>query len=342
MVNIEKLSQEGPEGPFLTNTDRLLRELNIIEVIFKAQFIKYNEIKEDPFILDQNGHDGIDGRYIASFDLYSDVELFNIQLYKDDYTKRYENSKHTTLLEAELLEVYAKAIRVRDYYNDNLTNDSKIRLDYLETQKLPIEQAAEKFREHCASIEIFRYNLMSIYFDGGGGKLIRFNKPLLHSFGWNSSLSQVCQSVINFIDKFNLNIPESFQTGNESPKNIIEIKELNNKVEKIRKGPQKFEDLFVNPLLVPDCIDLLKNLDKPCINDANEFLREKGFFVVWLSALEHKKMLNYTFTNDEERAETLNYNFPNLNIKPSTFRSNNTKARSYKSHFETEISAIKE
>lgn len=105
--------------------------------------------------------------------------------------------------------------------------------------------------------------------------------------------------------------------------------------------PKEFKDLFENANLVADCINLLRNTTKPCINDANEYLRDKGVFVVWLYALEYKKILNFTFANDKERADTLNLNFPKLNISASLFRSPNAKAKNYKTHFENEIAAIK-
>ncbi len=46
----------------ITITDRVLRELAIIELIFTAQYVKYDETEPFPFILNHAGKSGIDGR----------------------------------------------------------------------------------------------------------------------------------------------------------------------------------------------------------------------------------------------------------------------------------------
>ncbi len=106
--------------------------------------------------------------------------------------------------------------------------------------------------------------------------------------------------------------------------------------------PKPFHELLINPTLLDACLTLLKNSDKPCINDANEYLRNKGVFIIWFNAMERKKMFNQTFANDKERTATLNYNFYNLNVSESLFRQDNIRATErYKTAFENEIAAIK-
>lgn len=104
--------------------------------------------------------------------------------------------------------------------------------------------------------------------------------------------------------------------------------------------PKQFSEIFYTPALVNDCIALLKETDKPCINDENGYIRNKGVFVVWFNALETKKMFA-AFSNDVERAATLNHNFVGLNISESLFRAGNTRAKEFKSHFENQIAALK-
>lgn len=106
--------------------------------------------------------------------------------------------------------------------------------------------------------------------------------------------------------------------------------------------PQPFSGIFIDSSLVNDCLTLLKSTDKPCVSDENDFLNNKGVFIIWLNVLEYKKLLKITFKNDIERSETLNFNFKGLDISASLFRHNNQRAKErYKSHFEAEISAIK-
>ncbi|MGN6264763.1 MAG: hypothetical protein ACTHM5_03775 [Ginsengibacter sp.] len=106
--------------------------------------------------------------------------------------------------------------------------------------------------------------------------------------------------------------------------------------------PPNFTELFTNPALVDRCIELLREADKPHINDRNEFLSHKGAFVVWFRSLEKKGLLNYSFLNDFERAATLNKNFKGLNISASSFKNVSKKALDNdKDYFETGISVLK-
>ncbi len=106
--------------------------------------------------------------------------------------------------------------------------------------------------------------------------------------------------------------------------------------------PKLFKDLLNKPELIDKCLNLLRETDKPCISDEDKYLRNKGVFVIWFIALQDKKMFNQIFTNDFERAETLNFNFEGLRISESLFRQKNKRAtENYKKHFELEISAIK-
>ncbi len=122
------------------------------------------------------------------------------------------------------------------------------------------------------------------------------------------------------------------------------------KQKKSRKGqdtektfiPKRFDELFRSPELINDCLKLLKEMDQPAINDENGFIENKGVLIVWLNTLEVKNMFNYSFKNDKERAETLKINFKGLNISASLFRQKNKRPKEmYKSHFESEISALK-
>jgi len=106
--------------------------------------------------------------------------------------------------------------------------------------------------------------------------------------------------------------------------------------------PKLFKDLFKKEEIIDKCLNLLKETVKPCIDDENKFLRNKGAFVVWFYALEYKQIFNTHFCNDVQRAKTLEYNFNGLTISNSLFRADNIRATNlYKDFFEKEISAIK-
>ncbi|MEO8853518.1 MAG: hypothetical protein ABI359_07045 [Ginsengibacter sp.] len=130
-------------------------------------------------------------------------------------------------------------------------------------------------------------------------------------------------------------------------KDLIEGKEPQSHAKK-GKGkaelfiPLSFQDLFINPELIEDCLNLLKEMDNPCINDENKFIRHKGAFIIWFNAMEYKRMFRGSFKNYNEKTKTLNKNFEGLNISESLFKQENKRAKElYKSHFESEISALK-
>src|SRR5690242_2558276 len=101
--------------------DRLLKELRIIELIFTAQYSKYDKTNPFPYIADHRLRSGIDGKYIASLDIFSNVELANLSMYKQHFTERYESNTNHKLLKKQLTDIKKKAEQVRDYYNDYLT-----------------------------------------------------------------------------------------------------------------------------------------------------------------------------------------------------------------------------
>ncbi|MBL7696719.1 MAG: hypothetical protein JNK79_01110 [Chitinophagaceae bacterium] len=73
----DKVTSE-PEPPkiSITTPDWMLRELNIIDNIFKTQHLKYDPTDPFPYALDKTGQSGIDGNYIISILLLSDWHPF--------------------------------------------------------------------------------------------------------------------------------------------------------------------------------------------------------------------------------------------------------------------------
>ena len=106
--------------------------------------------------------------------------------------------------------------------------------------------------------------------------------------------------------------------------------------------PKLFKDLFDKPEIIDECLNLLRETDKPCISEHNKFMRNKGAFIIWFNALEKNKIFGFSFRNDIERAKTLNFNFEGLNVSSSLFRQENVKAtEKHKKNFEGKINTIK-
>lgn len=159
-----------PELPkiSITTPDLILRELTIIDTIFRAQYLKYDTTDPSPYLLDKSGHSGIDGRYIISIYLLSDVELFSLQVYKKELTDRFENTTNLSLLKNQLLEIREKAVQIKDYYNKCLTRGNAIVDEFIAKNNSleSLEQFQERldFHEsHRSVATVWNYYLMEIY-----------------------------------------------------------------------------------------------------------------------------------------------------------------------------------
>ena len=113
----------------ITTPDRIMRELNLIQRIYDIQFSKCAPGDWNLVVFNEN-QQSTDGRYLNMFDICSEVELFNIQVYKDEFTHRYENTQNTTLIINQLSKIRDKATEVLNFYNQNLTNKNKIAADF--------------------------------------------------------------------------------------------------------------------------------------------------------------------------------------------------------------------
>ena len=216
---------------FITITDKVLRELGIIELIFTAQYSKFDETEQFPFILDHTGRSGIDGRYIAALDVFSDVELFNLQLYKKHFTKRFEGSTNHKLLKNQINDIRQKAKKVRNYYNTNLTGKSDIVREYVEKKKelknkKQFEEGIELFEIHSAVVTISHYHLMELYLGANrSSKLCITDKYTYSYISDNYTLASFCQKLIDFIDSIGISDEQAEKQSwqIEQPKNTIAL-----------------------------------------------------------------------------------------------------------------------
>lgn len=217
-----------------TIPDRINRELRIIDNIFKAQFHNSENEASFPFLRDKSGYGGIDGRYIAGLHILSDVELFNIQLYKDEFTKRFEGTANLSLITNQLKEIRDKAIKVRDFYNERLTKSNTIVSEFLNQNENLYSsldfQAQHEFLEfHRAVIRVSNYELMEIYLGLDSHSNNTFTNRFDYSYNYlsdNALLAFVCQNLIDFIDRFNLNDQSLTKQTVSIMKNTVKFFEL--------------------------------------------------------------------------------------------------------------------
>lgn len=94
----------------LTDYDKILKELQIIETIFHSQ-------------MNPDFHLGSGmglPRYCNEIFIISDVQLLKISDYKREYTSRIEQSKNLSLIINELKTIYKKSIELYNYFVTNL------------------------------------------------------------------------------------------------------------------------------------------------------------------------------------------------------------------------------
>ena len=204
------VSESKSEELHITTTERVLRELGIIELIFTAQYSKYDETEPFPFILDHTGRSGTDGRYIAALDVFSDVELLDLQLYKQHFTGRFESSTNHNLLKNQLTEIRKKAEQVRNYYNTNFTGTNDIVSEYVQKKKeldnkRQFKESIELSERHHAIITISNYHLMELYLGvNRSSKSFTTNEYTYSYISDNYTLASFCQKLIDFIDSMGI------------------------------------------------------------------------------------------------------------------------------------------
>lgn len=224
----EKLINKQEEEIYITLSDKILKELNIIESIFKAQlFEKSEKIYALPYLFDYDGYSGINGKYFCWIDVFSNIELLSLQKYKEELRIRYENTDNHSLMQNELIEIREKALKILNYYKENLSDKSKIVREFRENLKNldSLQKEIEFTKKHHALIEIQNYDIFYIRIECDR----THHSPTIirQDFEYNYSSNNIplflfCQNLIDFIDKF-----EFQKAKKETLKSICNEIELN-------------------------------------------------------------------------------------------------------------------
>lgn len=106
-----KSMDEKPQQIELNIFDKIIKELDIIEVIFYSQMnpVDLNLRMQKEY-----------GRYCNEIYINSNIELFKIPDYKNYYTNRISNNESTKLLYNELKVINTRALKIYNYFLDNL------------------------------------------------------------------------------------------------------------------------------------------------------------------------------------------------------------------------------
>jgi hypothetical protein len=174
----------------LTNYDKILKELQIIETIFHSQ------MNPDMFL-----GGGMElPRYCNEIFIVSDVELFIVSEYKREYTSRLEQSINTSLVFNELKTIYTKSTELCIYYVTNLHNHPDKREFFVGAD------AEQQIIESRGSYNFLNYRVSFGFFGVGHGSQYMniINSTLFKdSFRYrckNITLANFCEQLLKFID----------------------------------------------------------------------------------------------------------------------------------------------
>jgi acyl carrier protein len=106
--------------------------------------------------------------------------------------------------------------------------------------------------------------------------------------------------------------------------------------------PKKLEDAFYDKKNVQPCIDILKELDPPILDDNGKFIGKlKAVLVVWIVVLQKRSIVR-SYSNDRKVfPEIFKNEFKMQSFSGSNFAKHSTRANEYKNDIEVIISQIK-
>jgi len=192
----------------LTTYDMTMKNLNIIRTVFDSQFIvnKKHDLAFPSFVNSEGKHIS-NGRYLLRFDVLTNSDLFNLNLFKNEMTRRYETSLNQNLLINELREIRNQASVLLSFYNDKLTRENPVVAEIINKDR----EIGDK--ENVATIEIIDFDVWIFHF---GTDMHSVNGEYLHKEDYkryicdNQTLARYCAKLELFIDKIGLSPDGNF------------------------------------------------------------------------------------------------------------------------------------
>jgi hypothetical protein len=185
---------------YLTEKEKMLRELGIYNQIFQAQLInKESQSLNFPLVINEDWQRA-DGVYFFSFTIKSMVEIGinHLQKYEDVITQRFECANDKTLIKAELIEIKTKAQKILEFYNQNLTNTSHLGIEA--NKQLKQSNNTEEFLEkHRALVVVDEGYCIEHIFVGAENVGLNRNYNFYNCPVTNEHVVNNCLRLINFI-----------------------------------------------------------------------------------------------------------------------------------------------
>ena len=217
---------ENPQPQKISTPDRILREMIVIQKLFELQLYEYNINNgiqwQDWIIQDEEGKGAASGKYINTYWLYSNTELFNLQSYKIELTERFERTQNLALFYNQLRTIKGKAKEVIDFFNENFTNKSARYVAGLEEySKLNLHNAAIARSQMEAAAIVENCSLTElVQGDTHLPKIFRFSERRQFEFIYVTTpreLATICIHLLNFVDAFDIKPSETETNESRNP-----------------------------------------------------------------------------------------------------------------------------
>tara|TARA_R110002033_G_C3895715_1_gene239396 strand:+ start:1907 stop:3853 length:1947 start_codon:yes stop_codon:yes gene_type:complete len=211
----EKKVKEEPQLAEHNIYDKIIKELDLIEHLFYTQTYPYSieEIKWNQHQI---------GRYCNEIYINSDINLFEITLYKNHYTNRIENN-NSNLLKNELTTIYKRAIQVYNYFIKELKDhkDKKEIYSGKDLKKQVIENTVLfGINQFKINIAFFDCNIEEEFFKS-------VTKSGITKQCKNETLINFCVQLLSFIDLSGVIKPQPKQLKDFINENKAEALSLN-------------------------------------------------------------------------------------------------------------------
>ncbi len=189
-------------NPELTFTDKALRELKLIQYIFRCQAEPGESLNNPIQVMDSGGKEAT-GYYIASLDIFSETELLYLHELKKHITERFETSRRLDLLNSQLQEIKKEAAAAIQYHNDYVVDRA---LQYQQKAKrAKFDKRIELSEHHSAVIAIDQSLTYGHLYLGASRTNWKFHRPKARNYPFNYIADNglflyYCRKLISFID----------------------------------------------------------------------------------------------------------------------------------------------
>lgn len=203
-------------------------------------------------------------------------------------------------------------------------------MNYGDLQGKTIEQKKQETVEYCEQ------ELRDVR-PGGIGSLsftIHLHSMTNGRIAYNMPYNEVIQIKSSINDAFKKILSQK--------KSEQEKQKQNTKRKDTKEAPKTFDELFYDVELIMPCVDILKELDPPFINDRNDWLGKlKGVVCVWIDELKKQDIVK-GYSDRKIYASLIPDKIKGFSIDESMFGKHHSKAENnHRADIKAKVSAIK-